>query len=1048
MIKQKHLFTVVTLLLLSTGCLHDDTQSDCSVLPSANLRLNLAIGDLRDEKIATRSVSTMDECKIGNLTVLLFDAATGRYKEGGEIDIAQWLSGSNGDRQRTLTAPILPLEGDRIVVLANYTTEAGRILDGNSTVESINERYRIGANGMSGEVVFREADKEQLICRLYHATAKVRVELAPDLAEHSEEQLAALLKKGRCGIVNTLRDGSGLIYGSVSAEPIPFREDLSEENFFTQIRSASSFPAVATAVGEYPNATRAGLTTVDRNTFHPDRACVVVYAGEGDDCVYRLDFSRQSRTTGADQSAANEFLDIRRNTCYIFTITHVKSRGYSTLGEALANPGSNIEYTVTEEDARWKSITGNGQYAVKTDRDTCLVVAAEEPRELLRFAPQMPDADQKPGSDLPALVTTRRVRLVEADKTTTIPVSQLQLIREDGTPAAGNHLDFTGVKIPDEGYPLKYTTGAESVREQCYVEITYGNIRHYVPVGFATFSVKYDTSETGYEGGTIPVRIESYARFGDERKALAWTHASTALAAWAAVSDGGTEDAAEVVVQPQKAIVSNPHDEALRNAEPVKLINGSYDLSTNGGRAPMRTANCYIVNAPGVYSLPLVYGNAIDFEKYPTDGYNTSAYTSTATGEHVLQQFVDHLNNPITDPYIYNNKSITHYRALKVWEDAPNLVRSIALSADRRSIVFEVAKNSIRQGNAVICVEDTGRGIAWSWHIWVTDYKPGQEPLVRESYDPTAPFRDKTVTNFQDVQYTFMGANLGWCEENIEHYDARSCEITFTQRVTGETRTIAIRQLPRSVVQGPGNNPYYQFGRKDPILAGVWENGKAQDKYHYCGRGGSSDHFRGNGKVSIGTAIMNPHIIYNNGGSRRTWCDANATVPGKSMFNNLWDANNASIEANDHAVVKTIYDPSPVGYCMPPSNAFTGFTSSGEEANMEGEAKVKGYGSQFNSPYTSPDDFWANRGFLFYCNRMAGEGQYDSRGGVIFFPATGNRHFETGKLDNMNQLGFCRSANARDNDNGYGIAFHIWLVNPLPASTRAAGFPVRPVREK
>ena len=33
--------------------------------------------------------------------------------------------------------------------------------------------------------------------------------------------------------------------------------------------------------------------------------------------------------------------------------------------------------------------------------------------------------------------------------------------------------------------------------------------------------------------------------------------------------------------------------------------------------------------------------------------------------------------------------------------------------------------------------------------------------------------------------------------------------------------------------------------------------------------------------------------------------------------------------ANDFAVVKTVYDPCPAGFCLPPSNAFTGFTDDG-----------------------------------------------------------------------------------------------------------------------
>ena len=47
------------------------------------------------------------------------------------------------------------------------------------------------------------------------------------------------------------------------------------------------------------------------------------------------------------------------------------------------------------------------------------------------------------------------------------------------------------------------------------------------------------------------------------------------------------------------------------------------------------------------------------------------------------------------------------------------------------------------------------------------------------------------------------------------------------------------------------------------------------------------------------------------------------------MYYNLWSADNDRIDANDDVVIKSVYDPSPVGYSLPASNAFTGFSSTG-----------------------------------------------------------------------------------------------------------------------
>lgn len=99
-------------VLCLTGCLKDDTQSPCGAAQTGGIRLTLAIGDMRDEEIATRSVVSNQECTITTLSVLLFDKSTGKYKKGEEIDTQTQLSGSNGDKLRTLTVNLSPAVGD------------------------------------------------------------------------------------------------------------------------------------------------------------------------------------------------------------------------------------------------------------------------------------------------------------------------------------------------------------------------------------------------------------------------------------------------------------------------------------------------------------------------------------------------------------------------------------------------------------------------------------------------------------------------------------------------------------------------------------------------------------------------------------------------------------------------------------------------------------------------------------------------------------------------------------------------------------------------
>ena len=186
---------------------------------------------------------------------------------------------------------------------------------------------------------------------------------------------------------------------------------------------------------------------------------------------------------------------------------------------------------------------------------------------------------------------------------------------------------------------------------------------------------------------------------------------------------------------------------------------------------------------------------------------------------------------------------------------------------------------------------------------------------------------------------------------------------------------------------------------------------------------------------AIGVSIQHPHIFYNYGSSSPyDWC--------ATSYYNLWSADNTVTTANDNAVVKTIYDPSPVGYHLPSSNAFTGFTYNG--SNVSGSSY---FGSRFNSPYASTTDFTDNFGWEFYCNKMTGEGSYDTAGGTIFFPASGYRNLSTGTANSVGSYGYFWSAVPYSASNGRNLSFNSSYINPLGSNSRSLGFAVRPVQE-
>lgn len=597
-------------------------------------------------------------------------------------------------------------------------------------------------------------------------------------------------------------------------------------------------------------------------------------------------------------------------------------------------------------------------------------------------------------------------------------------------------------RIPITG-PVAYPVG-----EEYYMTVLAGNIRRTVPLRIdATSVLQAENLRFDYRGGKKDVAVTSYLAFGDSNDTklpMPWTaeYSRDGGQTWgSSLPDGFTitgaagngnlvgKESFNVNVSKQIGQKQpNFHTSALRDAAPVS----NYDLSTQGGRTVMNTANCYVVSAPGTYTLPLVYGNGIKYGQP-----NPSAYTSTAQPSgganqgNILKQFIDYKQQPITDPYIYNK--YTAANACLVWQDAQNLISDVKLSADGRNLTFSVPKESIQQGNAIVGIRDSGGSFIWSWHIWVT------ESSLNDCIE---------VTNSKGETFSFMPVNLGWVDGEPFTFPAREVWVKLTQPQTGASHIISV--LQPDTLMAESTNPYYQWGRKDPMLPADY------DVY---------GEFRGNKKAYYGDnkfvyapkvgATANMNALPQYARPNIAWCIANPftfIINGYAdcLFLNLWSAQNGALYGDDNApVVKTIYDPSPVGFCMPTRSAFSGFTSTGYTY-----IGIAGYGTIFNSPYTSADDYWRDKGWRFYCRPMPGEGKFDVSGGTIYFPYMGLRapysdSFIQEKdgpywsaLPNGSSLGHVLMGKY-DRVNNY-----IQQPPTMSEMGRAFGCSVRPVREK
>lgn len=508
-------------------------------------------------------------------------------------------------------------------------------------------------------------------------------------------------------------------------------------------------------------------------------------------------------------------------------------------------------------------------------------------------------------------------------------------------------------------------------------------------------------------------------------------------------------------------------------------------FSANGGRT---TANCYVIDREGWYTLPLVYGNAI------TDGKtNTAAfYKSGQSSSGGLNRLRDHADAGITNPYIYNKYPIGS--AELMWADVFNVITDVKLSDDKKWIKFYANKENMQQGNAVIAVKDPSGTVLWSWHIWINEHWLNPANGKPHAFDKSAAAfntftaaiggsgwreRGDLLLNNDHVggsanNYWISPYNLGWCDPKNVDYLIRRGTMTFTQYMPdGSTVSGLSCQLP--VVQDGdrieyfyGNNTYYQWGRKDPFIG--FRNHDQTTKPDY----GANGYTTAAQKRSLGWAIQRPNVLL----CTTTASDANANDWTSNSYSNLW--NNGSNFASSTATtsVKTIYDPCPPGYKVPVDHAlrFIGKANDGsyasdlEESNMKNLNGVEGPVTSFMYKICAINK-WKNM------TKKTGDQQTDAN--TIWLTSTGHRWYNDNRFGDLGvkggwnfnprivYLGSCTVVATSGNNaqSARGIALGLdeknenlseedknagkykYIVNPSFVGRKAMARPIRPFRE-
>ena len=570
-----------------------------------------------------------------------------------------------------------------------------------------------------------------------------------------------------------------------------------------------------------------------------------------------------------------------------------------------------------------------------------------------------------------------------------------------------------------------------------------------------------------YTGGSISGWVKSYKTDGFTTKAVPWrlrysyfdknlgaTVITSTPPSWlrgfpssglGVNNPSSSENLSASVSANIEGVLTNPNsvtgylrgkDEVGTQTEPIDLSRvpvGNYPFFSipNGANAstyaskPMNTANCYVVTRPGWYKIPVVYGNGIK-NSLP----NPSAYISSASGANVLQNFIRHDENAISDPWIKDNGiSLNNGVAELVWQDRPNLVQHIEFDKNNKAYIsFYISKTNIHEGNAVIALKDNSHTIVWSWHIWVYGGNNLKAINVKNNIAKSGgrPGRDN---------FDFLSENLGACYDGGESitYSMSEVMLNFYNDYNNYNVSINITRNGGISSNFKYNCTYYQYGRKDPMLPSdgttsnqnkVWFDKAGTSKNNFPTSKWESDGSVSKAKDEIARTIKYPGTF-------------NSYHSMDHLYYNLWDTkcnetgNVGITDARFEAVKKSVYDPCPPGFCLPPNGAFTGFTSTGDMSSSSSEYNVSG-------PFSEGYHF---RTVL----------KDESGSSTIFFPASGFRRSFDGFLEDVGSYGNYVSSFTHLHYGKYGLQFKSDLIVPGTSYNyklaRACGSSLRPVTE-
>lgn len=499
------------------------------------------------------------------------------------------------------------------------------------------------------------------------------------------------------------------------------------------------------------------------------------------------------------------------------------------------------------------------------------------------------------------------------------------------------------------------------------------------------------------DGTKQPVKWKAVGFEEYDRATDSWTNLGTNKPTWLTAmskenGEGGAnaESGRATITKADLKDRLTEYNKVLQTATEKGAAGNYYNLSNaNGGDAIQNTANSYLITAPGYYRIPLVYGNAVK-----SGTTNESSYKTAHTGTDVLSNFKDHLGNDITTPYInVQNASNPATQASIVWMDQQALVDGLSVTnnGDKSFVNFHVSAANIKNGNAVIAVKSADGTIMWSWHLWF-DHSDALSTIActnheGDNFKVTKNILGYTLYKWKSTSYESPRVARMKIEQEVGNGAKKSAYITITQSPYAEKEY---------------STALYQFGRKDafPGTNTLYESTFVEN---------------GGDNISIVNAIQNPGTFYTDGNK---W-------DKEYRYFNLWSMQTTSQNDASKTLVKTVYDPCPVGFSMPPLKTFSGVTTTGTTDTNNKDINALGDWDQ---------------GWHFYAKDS-------SSSSTVYYPAIGSRTAKEGKLYGVKDRGYYWVGVPSSTSAGNNLDIRNTIVIPANNLNRAVGCSIRPVAQ-